>query len=258
MASPEVQALVAVQQKARLENTYGNLFRNLNLTAAQQDKVESLLLDRQSTLQDVLAAARDQGINPRTDRDAFGKLLTDAQASVSDSLKSVLGDSGFAQLQNYDQTMPERNLVNQLQQRLSYSDAPLTFAQSEQLVQILAASTPPSTSPSGPGQNFGGGGGIGGRGAGFGAAMAVAGGPGAGGEFGRGGAAVAITPAVISQAQSVLASNQLAALQEIQQQQQAQQQLQQVIGSALRSGSNGGGAASNGTAAPGGRRRGGG
>lgn len=215
MSSPEVQALLAVQTKARLEATYGALFKNLNLSPDQVNKVTSLLAERQSTMQDVFSAARDQGINPRTDPAAFQKLVAAAEAPVTDGLKAALGDSGLSQLQNYEQTMPERNVVNQLQQRLAYSDTPLTAAQSEQLVQILAANAPQkasatgaagvsgTTQPADAGGLRGGGGPIGRAG------------------FGGGGGTVAVTPAAVSQAQGVLAANQVAALQQIQQQQQA-------------------------------------
>ena len=249
MATPEVQALMAVQAKARLEATYGALFKNLNLSSEQVDKVTGLLAERQSTMQDVFAAARDQGINPRTDPAAFQKLVAAAQAPINDGLKTALGDAGYSQLQNYDQTMPERNVVNQLQQRLAASDTPLTSAQSEQLVQILAANAPQRTNAGGTAGATGSANATQGQfGGGFGG-----GGPGGGGGFiGRGGgggagATVAVTPAAVSQAQSVLAANQLTALQQIQQQQAAQQQLQQILSAARNNGNTGGGNTSGST-----------
>ena len=51
---------------------------------------------------------------------------------MNNNLKAVLGDAGFNQMQNYEQTMPQRNVVNQLQQRLSYTDTPLSQAQADQ------------------------------------------------------------------------------------------------------------------------------
>ena len=140
MTKPEVQALISVQQKAAIDARYAALFKNLNLSPDQRAKVESLMADRMSTMQDTLAAAREQGLN---DPQSIRKLMADAQNDFNNSLKSVLGDSGFAQYQNYEQTMPQRNLVNQLQQRLSYTDTPLTPAQADQLVQILATNVPP-------------------------------------------------------------------------------------------------------------------
>ena len=248
MAKPEVQAMINLQQKAGIEARYATLFKNLNLSSDQSAKLTSLLAERGNTRQDVYSAAREQGIDPRTNPEAFRKLLSDAQNELNTGIKSVIGDGGFAQLQTYEQTLPQRNVVNELQQRLSYTGSPLTSAQSEQLVQILATNTPPrptdagnassSQNPPGPGQErvpgFGPPGG--GRGPDLGGMMM---------SFVGGGAIPGMTPdmldsavragsapvtnAAIAQAQTVLAPPQVSALQQLQQQQQAQQQLQQLI-----------------------------
>ena len=257
MAKPEVQALLSVQQKAAVEARYAALFKNLNLTPEQADKLKTVLAERQTTMQDVMSAALDQGLDPRRDREAYQKLLEGARADVNASIKAVSGDSGFAQFENYETTMPQRNIVNQLQQRLSYSDTPLTGTQADQLVQILANNTPPpAPRPAGPtgqppagdratlvlagGPPPGGGRGpdLGALGAMLGGVMG-GGGPGPGGPGGllafggggdRGGNATApITPTAVSQAQAVLAAPQVAALQQLQQQQQSQQQLAKIV-----------------------------
>lgn len=242
MAKPEVQALMSVQQKAAIDARYASLFKNLNLPPEQLDKLKNLLLERQTTVQDVMSAARDQGMDPRTDPAGFRKLIADAHNSVNNGIKSVLGDSGFAQLQTYEQTLPQRNVVNDLQQRLSYTNTPLTSVQAEQLVQVLAANTPTRT-PNNPPVDGGpppppmGGRGPGGGFGDFGAAVLGAfggGGPGPGFmaavvDGGRGGATAPVTSTAVAQAQAILAPPQLQALQDIRQQQQSQQQLQQLI-----------------------------
>jgi len=112
----------------------------LNLPAAQLDKFKSLLLEKQSTMQDVMMAARDQGLDPRSDPEGFRKLVNTTQADSDANLKAALGDDAFAQYQQYLQAQPQRNVVNQLQQSLSYTEAPLSDAQATQLMQILATS----------------------------------------------------------------------------------------------------------------------
>lgn len=284
MAKPEVQALLSVQQKAAIDARYAAMFKSMNLSPEQADKVKNLLIDRQTTMQDVMNAAREQGINPRSDPQGFQKLLADAQGDINTSLKAVLGDADFSQMQNYEQTMPQRNVVNQLQQRLSYTDTPLTSAQADQLVQVLASNpapqrvnadgTPvPTRGPRGgpgggnvafdvAGGGFGGGGGPGGE---IGAVLGAVGGGfgalgGGGGGPGGGGIVTQITPAAVAQAQTVLAAPQLAALQQLQQQQQSQQQLAQIVrdavaGQAPPAGNNRGGGAPGGG---GNRKKGGG
>ena len=217
LQSPQVQSLMAIEQKAALNARYAALIRNLNLTPEQGDKLKSLIADRQSAQQDAAVAAREAGVNPRQDPQGYQKLIADAQAQSNDNIKSLLGDDGYAALQQYDQTVPQRNVVNQLQQQLSYT-TPLSSEQSEQLVQILAASSPQGANGGG---QFGGGGG-----AGF---AAFAGAGGFGGFAGRGGGGTQITTAALAQAQAILNPAQFQALQQLQQTQQAQQQVQQIL-----------------------------
>lgn len=237
MNKPEVQAMLSLQQKAAIDARYGALFKNLNLSPEQQARLSALLAESRTTRRDVEEAARAQGINPRDNPDAFRKLITDAQNEVNASIKGVIGEAGFAQLQSYEQTLPQRSLVNDLQQRLSTADAPLSSTQADQLVQILAANSPARTStnastttpPAAPpdGRGFGPPGGRGGELAG----MLAGGGP-----MFDGARSATITDAAVAQSQTVLTPTQLSALQQMQRQQQAQQQLQQIVRETLASG----------------------
>lgn len=203
MENPEMQKLMHVQQKASLDGRYAALFKSLNLTPEQLEKFKNLLVERQTAMMDVFAAAREQGINPRTDPEAFQKLIADAQAEIDASIEAALGEVGYSQYKSYEQAMPQRNTVSQLSQRLSYSATPLSDSQSEQLVTLLA-----TTGTTGGGQR----------------------GPLAGGFGGPGsGPTTLITDATIAQAQGVLAGAQLEALKQLQQEQQAQVQLQQEM-----------------------------
>lgn len=237
MNKPEVQAMLSLQQKAAVEARYGALFRTLNLTPEQTDKLKGLLADRSNTRMDVMTVAQEQGIDARSNPEAVRKLFANAQDELNNSIKAVVGENGFTQLQSYEQTLPQRGLVNDLQQRLSFSDTPLSASQADALVQILASNPAPrptnsgSSSSAAPSSGRGGPDSPGGRGSDFGGF----GGPAMGAMVGmvegmtRGSSGVTVTAGAVAQAQSVLAPSQLAALQQIQQQQQAQQQLQQLV-----------------------------
>jgi hypothetical protein len=136
--SPEYQRLAAIEQKGRLDVRYAALFKKLGLSQDQLDKFKDLLVEKQSSVMDVLAAARAQGLNPRTDPQGFGELVRNAQNDIDATIRTTLGDSAFATYKAYEQTLPYRGVVDQLDQRLSYSASPLTDAQSEQLAQIVA------------------------------------------------------------------------------------------------------------------------
>ena len=208
MDNPEAQRLMAIQQKAGLDSRYASLFRALNLSPADLEKFKNLLVERQTTVMDAMNAARAQGLTGPENRDALRQVVASAQAEVDANIRSTLGDAAFAQYQTYEQTLPERNVVTQLQQRLSYSTTPLTDDQSNQIIALLAANAPQRAQGSGPSN----------------AAVSAATNPGGPGSF-RGGGGVPITDAVIAGSQGILNSTQLAALTQLQQEQQAQARL---------------------------------
>ena len=221
MDKPEIQKLMGIQQRAGLDAHYATLFKSLNLSPAQLEQFKNLLVEKQAALTDALAAARAQGINPRTDPDDFRKLIASAQTDADNNIKIALGDAGYAQYQQYQQTVPQRNVVNQLAQSLSYTNTPLSDAQNQQMVAILAANTPASTNATGNNlrttvaSTFG---------VGF-----------------NGGATTPITNDAITQSQTVLSPSQISALQQLQATQQAQAQLNSAMHNQFRSAGTAGG-----------------
>ncbi len=225
MQKPEVQRLLAIQQKAQLDARYAALFKSLNLTPAQLEKFKNLLVERQTSMMDVMAAAREQGVNPRNDPKGFQALVAGTQAEIDASIKAAIGDTAFVQYQNYDKTAAQRTTTDQLTQRLSYSGTPLTADQSAAMLQILAQTAAPRTNTAaGATTNVavsidtGGG-----RGGGGGPMNFIGGGGG-----GAGGGS-AITDATIAMAQGVLSGPQVDALKQIQAEQKAQQQIGQAL-----------------------------
>jgi hypothetical protein len=205
MNSPEAMHLLSLQQKAALDNRYAALFKQLNLSPADLDKFKSLLVEKQSAIMDVMAAARAQGLDPQANRDQIQALIQSTQADVDSSIRAQLGDAAYAQYQGYEQTLPQRNVVDQLNTRLSYSATPLSDTQSAQLVQILSDTAAPANgnAANNPVRALLGNGGNGGT--------------------------ARITDAAVAQAQTVLDAQQTAALQSLQAEQQASAQLRQLM-----------------------------
>lgn len=203
---PNFQKLAAVQSKVQLDSRYADLFRALiqqyHLSAEQLDQLKNLLVQRQQSVMDAMEAMRDQGIDPRSDPATFNQALNDAQNSVDQQIQADLGDSAYSAYQQYQQTLPERGVVTQLQQALSYSSSPLTADQANQLISLLAQNAPAQ-----PGVN-------------------VLMGP---GGVNVGSPATPISDQAITQAQSFLSAAQVQALQQIQAAQQAQQQMMQMM-----------------------------
>ncbi|MFT3781399.1 MAG: hypothetical protein QM790_05225 [Nibricoccus sp.] len=220
MNDPKFVALMNSRDRMLLDSRYASLFKSLlqngKITPEQLETFKNLLVERQNTMRDVMISAREQGLN---DRSQINQLVKQAEAELDAQLQSTLGADGYAQFQQYEKTAPQRGLVNQLSQSLSYTH-PLTDAQAEQLVQILAANSTSNGQGGGRRGEFA----IGG--------FAV----GPGGMMGGG---TTITDMTISQASTVLSADQLKALQNIQAQQTAQRELMQSMRNARPSTSSG-------------------
>jgi len=230
--NPDFQRLVAIQMRGRISQTYGPLFKALNLSPDQLAQFQSLLADKQQAMMDTLQAAREQGINPREDPDGFKTLMNQAVSQVDQTIQQSLGDAAYQQYQQYQQTLPERNVVNSLQQQLSYTQTPLTDDQANALIALLAQTQPQRAGSGTAGTGNGGDGGPG--------VMAMI----------NGGGNAKVTEDGLAQAQGVLSAPQLSVLQQIQQQQQAQQQMQQLMRAANQGAGGGPGAAPGGGAPP--------
>jgi hypothetical protein len=191
MDSPEMQQLMSLRARGNLDARYARLFRQLGLSPTQLQRFQQLLIDKQNTGRDVMAAMRTQGLTPgRENGDQTRALIQNANAEIDAQIKAEFGEGTLAQYQTYEQTLPQRNLVERVQQRLSYSGTTLSEQQTSSLIGILAQTSPASNRSRGPG-------------------------------FGS----VSITDAAIAQAQAVLSASQLNALQELQREQQAQAEL---------------------------------
>ncbi|MCS6242994.1 MAG: hypothetical protein H2172_03930 [Opitutus sp.] len=198
MANPEFAQAMSLQQRGSLDGRYADLFEKLKLAPAELEKLKTLLIERQTTRMDVMTSARAQGLDPRANSGELRKLTASAQAEVDDSIKTSLGESVYAQFQAYENTQPQRGLVSQLDQRLSYTGTPLNANQTEFLVKALAAS---------PGNTA--------------TADAL-------GGFGNRPSAT-LSDAIIQQAQSVLTPDQVAALKQLQAEQMAQKKMHDLM-----------------------------
>lgn len=138
MKNQDFVAAMATRNKARLDREYADLFRRLNLPPAQLERFKALLAERQNARMDVMVAARAEGFNLRDNREELQQLMRMAQDDLAAAVQEEIGADAFAIFQAYERSAPQRATVGQLEQRLSYSGAPLTRGQSEQLVTLLA------------------------------------------------------------------------------------------------------------------------
>ena len=193
--NPDILRAMAIRQKGELNDRYGTFFKKLHFSPAELSQLKDLLVEKQMVTMDVLLAALKRGINPLRNPEEFRQLTQGTQADIDDKIKTMLGEKGYAQFQNYQRTQGQRTVVSQLEQNLSYTDAPLTSVQSEQLVEVLTQTTPPRKLL---------------------------------GDIGSSAGSM-ITDETIARARGILAPAQLQSLREIQQQQQASLQTAKIM-----------------------------
>jgi hypothetical protein len=218
---PEFQKLLALEQRGKVDAKFAALFRKLQLSPDDQSRLATLLADKQSAFADAMIAARGQGLTGKDARQLANAVANATVKEINGSIKDLLGPQGFNQYQNFERTAPQRETVEQLAQRLSYTSTPLTLHQQDQLVQVLAttAATPKNVT------NAKGEAVVKAK-----PAQSIAPLPGALAGLGIGSAARApITATAVAQAQNFLSPEQVAALARMQQQQQAQQTLSSVL-----------------------------
>ena len=119
--------------REQTKRLYGVAFQQLDLPANLQDKVIDILTQQQQQLEQQAFAAAQSGSFPAPPSPEEIRMQ---QAQQDDQLRSVLGDTGFAQFSQYQATIPDRIMIDQMNQQ----GANFSESQSKQLLQVLTES----------------------------------------------------------------------------------------------------------------------
>jgi hypothetical protein len=109
---------------------YTDAFKQLHLPADLQEKVIDILMQEQKQLEQQAFEAAQAGTLPALPSPAEVRAQ---QAQQDQQLRSVLGDAGFAQFNQYRATIPDRSMIDSMNQQ----GANLNESQSQQLLKIL-------------------------------------------------------------------------------------------------------------------------
>ncbi len=136
MKDPAMREVMREQQKAMVSMMYAGLFKDLNLSPDEKEKLKTLLTDAQ--MKNVEAAQGLFGGGEATDAvQDTGKQIADAKKQTDEEVKALLGDERFTQYQDYQKTMGERMQLDQLKNQLSAENMPLKDDQMKQLLQVM-------------------------------------------------------------------------------------------------------------------------
>jgi hypothetical protein len=129
LKDPEMRKAMAQQQRMGMEMLYGSLLKELQLTPEQEQKFKDLLLDQQMENMEQ-AGAMFEGT--AEDRARVAQELADKRKDHEAAIKELLGEDGFAQYEEYNQTLGERMMLEQFGRGVETSPE-----QTEQLLAIM-------------------------------------------------------------------------------------------------------------------------
>lgn len=141
MENPEFVHALGRQHHAMLDTRFGALFRRLNLGADELTAFKSLLVEKENVALDVVTVNEVLPGGPLLP-DVLRASIRAAQARVEQAIHSSLGSERYAVYRDYERSLPQRATVAQLEQRLSYTEAPLSSAQVDAMVRVLVDYAP--------------------------------------------------------------------------------------------------------------------
>ncbi len=145
MKDPAMREMMREQQKAAINMMYSGLFKDLNLSPDEKDKLKALLTDAQ--MRNIESAQGLFGGDEKQDSAADAtKLIAEAKKQTDAEIKSLLGDERFSIYQDYQKSMGERMQIDQFKNQIAAENMPLRDEQAAQLSQIMKeekAAVPP-------------------------------------------------------------------------------------------------------------------
>jgi len=130
MNDPEYIKAVGEQQAQALKTQYAPLVKQLNLTPDQRDAFYKLITDNVTN-----SLVQGMAILSGSNNPAAAVAVAEEQKALLDQMRLLLGDNGAAQFQEFQATLPDRQMFDQM--KASFTDNPLTDDQQQRLLQIM-------------------------------------------------------------------------------------------------------------------------
>ena len=137
--NPAFGPVWVAQQSSALSMRYGQLYRELQLTPEQIARFEKIQTELKQALADVWTLAANQGL-PISGPDVT-RLTHEPTEQARKNLEALLGGTGLAKFNKYEDGNATRELVASLAGNVYYSDTPLTADQGSALTALITANT---------------------------------------------------------------------------------------------------------------------
>ena len=134
--APAMKERMRTGQLKRLNKTHAALFKKLGLSKDEIDTFKNLLVDsRMSGMNNGLSILNGAG-----DQAGIQTAIADLNAkkeAADAEIKTFLGEDGYQTYKRYEETLPQRQTVDRVAKALADTDAPLTDAQSDRLIDLM-------------------------------------------------------------------------------------------------------------------------
>lgn len=136
MKDPAMREMMRDQQKAVIKLMYAGLFKDLNLTPEEKDKLQGIFTESQ--MQNVEAAQGMFGGEKEGAAEEATRQITEGKKQTEAEVRALLGEERYAQYEDYQKNMAERMQLDQFKNQLA-GDSPLRDEQMKQLLQLMQA-----------------------------------------------------------------------------------------------------------------------
>lgn len=134
MKDPSMREMMRGQQKATINMMYSGLFKEMNLTPEEKEKLTGILTESQ--LKNIERAQGMFGAQKDGTMEDTQKLVADSKKQTDSEIKALLGDERYAQYEDYQKNIGDRMQLDQLKTKLAAQNLPM---QDEQMAQMLQA-----------------------------------------------------------------------------------------------------------------------
>jgi hypothetical protein len=131
LKDPNMRNMMREQQKVMLKTMYDPLFKEMNLSPEDSDKLMTMMLDNQMSGMEKGMAL----LNGDADKETLRKEVAEDKKAYEAQLKEFLGDERYAQYDDFQKSLPDRMQMQQLKSQ--FGDNPLTEDQSGQLLAMM-------------------------------------------------------------------------------------------------------------------------
>ncbi|HEX5175917.1 MAG TPA: hypothetical protein VFV83_02755, partial [Chthoniobacteraceae bacterium] len=134
---PELKKAMRGQQGMMIRTMYGDLAKELGLSTEDANQLMELLIERQMGIAGKSMEVMTDASGDPSKMEEGGKAINAARAEYDAQIKGLLGDEKSKQFEQYERTLGDRMQMQQYQQALASTGAPLEEKQRSDLLEIM-------------------------------------------------------------------------------------------------------------------------